>query len=94
MRVKHSALNERLGVRSLASMGSPPGPASALRLPLSPPSQDHGLGTGLCPSLWLCCPLVVAGFSLQLQDSDSAVGWSRDRPAGTRIWGKRNQEWR
>ena len=30
MRVKHSALNERLGVRSLASMGSPPGPASAL----------------------------------------------------------------
>lgn len=49
------------------------------RLPLSAPGRDHGLGTGLCPSLWLCCPLVAAGFSLQLQDSDSAVGWSRDR---------------
>ena len=45
------------------------------RAPLAPPSRDRGLGTGLRPSLWLCCPLAVAGFSLQLQVCD-------ERPAG------------
>lgn len=63
------------------------------RAPLSPPSRDRdrGLGTGLRPSLWLCCPLAVAGFSLQLQVSDQ---WSAGPGTGPQEQGYRERRTR
>lgn len=64
-----------------------PGVCKVWQKPSPCPTQSLG-ETQLRPGLWLCCPLVVTGFSLQLQIPGLAVGLSRDGTMGTsRIWG-------